>query len=204
MRRSIWPSPSCSDPPGALDLTSLISTPTPKVPRVDRRTIHRGVKFDLEMLSYPGARGDPVHREFLRHPGSVILLPILPDGRIVFIRNFRASIERTILELPAGTRGKGEDPARCAHRELIEETGYRSGRLEHLTNFYIAPGLADEVMWAFVARDLTHVGVAPEDDELMTVHPVDPGAALKMIDDRTIEDAKTMLVLLLAHRRGLI
>lgn len=169
-----------------------------------RRPLHRGVKFDFEILEYPGRSGTPVRREVVRHPGAVIILPILADGRVVLIRNFRASVEGSLLELPAGTRSVGEDPSVCAHRELIEETGYEAGSLSPLSAFYTSPGLSDEWMWAFVARGLHEVGRRPEDDEWMTVEPTPGGRALEMVASGEIRDAKTMLVLLMAARAGVI
>jgi ADP-ribose pyrophosphatase len=174
------------------------------LPRVGRSLLHHGVKFDVEMLEYEGGKGRLVRREFLRHEGSVIMLPILDDGRIVMIRNFRAALEREIWELPAGTRSADEPPEQCAERELEEETGYRAARLEALTDFWTAPGLTNERMHAYVARGLTQTATSPEEDELIRVEPMRPSDAIGMMDRGEIADAKTMLVLLLSLKKGIL
>jgi ADP-ribose pyrophosphatase len=173
-------------------------------PKVARSLLLRGVKFDVEMLEYTGGRGRLVRREFLRHAGSVIVLPILDDGRIVMIRNFRAALEREIWELPAGTRSDEEPPEHCALRELEEETGYRASRLDALTDFWTAPGLSDERMHAYIARGLKRTVTNPEEDELIRVEPVTPRDATAMLDRGEIADAKTILVLLWALRKGIL
>lgn len=169
-----------------------------------RTVLLRGAKFDIERLRYPGRDGAFIERECVRHPGSVIVLPLLEDGRVVMIRQWRATIEREILELPAGTCGWGEPAAECAARELIEETGYRASELAPLLDFLPVPGLADEVMSAFVARGLVAVGARPEVDERIRVEHPESSRVLEMVDRGEVVDGKTMLVLLLAARRGLI
>lgn len=160
--------------------------------------MHRGVKFDIERLTFAGNSGKEVSRECIRHPGSVIILPILQSGEIVLIRNWRLSNESWMWELPAGTMVPGEDPLACAARELEEETGYKSSTLTHLRSFHTAPGLTDEFMHAFIATNLEPTSQHLEVDERITVHPISPAKARQMLDGGEITDAKTLLVLLLA------
>lgn len=174
---------------------------------IKRTLLRRGVKFDIELLETTGRDGTALTREVIRHPGSVIILPLLqtPHGpQVVLIENFRLSTESVLLELPAGTRVPDEDPAVCAARELIEETGFRAGTLTHLTTFLTAPGLTDEAMACFLARDLTPVGQHLENDEDIAVRLVSPAQALALIAKGEIRDAKTMLTLLLAKERGIL
>src|ERR1700754_652061 len=84
--------------------------------------------------------GQTASVQFVRHPGSVAILPILSDGRVCLIRNRRLTVDKTLLEIPAGTREANEPPMTTAHRELAEETGYRAGRMEELVSYYPAPG----------------------------------------------------------------
>ena len=98
----------------------------------------------------------------------------------------------------------GEAPEACAGRELIEETGYEGATITPLGRFYTSPGLSDELMWAYVATGLKHVGQRLELDERLTVHLVGVGEALAMVDSGELMDAKSMLTLLLGVRRGLI
>lgn len=178
------------------------SGPDPRV--VARRTLHRGRKFDFESLTVRRPSGGELQREIVRHPGAVVVVPVLGDGRIVLIRNYRISVEQRLWECCAGTLEPPEDPAVCAGRELIEETGYRAGRIEPLGWFYTTPGLTDERMHAFIAQDLVQVGQSLEDDESIEVAPVPAAEALAMIDRGDLRDGKSIAAILLAERRGLL
>lgn len=177
---------------------------------VARSTIHKGKKFDLEKLTLRNAKGHLIERECIRHPGAVVLLPLLdrPAAQggpaIVFVRNERFSVGRTILELPAGTREPGERPDLTAGRELIEETGYRAATITPLTRFYTTPGMTDELMWAYLATGLTHVGQALEEDEVLTPELVPVADAVRMAEKGELEDGKSILSILLARATGLI
>ena len=171
------------------------------------RTLHRGRKFDLDLVTTPGPGGEAIEREVVRHPGAVCILALLDSpqgGRVVMVRNERVALGRRILELPAGTLEPMEKPEDCARRELTEETGYEAQRVQFLTKFYTSPGMSDELMWAFVATELRHVGQRLEAGEDMTVELLEPARALAMIDSGEIVDGKTVTTLLLAQRRGLL
>ncbi|MBL8761251.1 MAG: NUDIX hydrolase [Phycisphaerae bacterium] len=171
-----------------------------------RRVLFRGAKFDFVELSIAAPGGATLKRQYVQHPGAVIILPILegPEPSVVLIRNRRHAIPADLYELPAGTLEKGEEPLSCAARELREETGYSAATISSLGWFYTSPGLSDEKMWAFVARGLTPVGQALEPDEHLTVHPTASARALEMIRSGEMVDAKSMLTLLWASRLGLI
>lgn len=176
-------------------------------PRVERHLIHKGAKFDIERLTLPGTDGKTISREVVRHPGAVVIVPILETAagrQVVFIKNWRASIQDWLLELPAGTLEKGEEPASCAGRELIEETGYEGATLTPLGRFYTSPGFSDELMRAFVAHGLTSVGQQLEVDERVTVHPTPVDRALAMITSGELADGKSIAALLMAKERGLL
>lgn len=182
--------------------------PAPQAPPGRKReTIHRGAKFDLEVVTIAGPGGTPISREVVRHPGSVVILPLLdgPDGRqVVLIRNTRIALDASIYELPAGTLEPMEKPEECAPRELAEETGYEAATFEPLGRFYTTPGMTDELMWAFVATGLSPGRQRLEPDESMTVETVPAGRALEMIDSGELRDAKSMLALLVGARRGML
>ncbi len=192
-------------------------TREPDSGRVLRRTlVRKGAKFDFEVVTIDTGGGRTLEREVVRHPGAVVILPILEcpgePQRVVLIRNERFSVGRRLWELPAGTREAGEDPERTATRELEEETGYSAATIRLLGRFYTSPGLSDERMWAFVARGLTPVEARPEPDERLSVHPMPVGAVLAMIegaagtdeDDGRIEDGKSMLTVFWALRMGFL
>lgn len=200
------------------------------LPRVTVRTLlHRGKKFDFELLTVQRPSGSTLKRENVRHPGAVVIVPILPSQpitphfppppSIVLIRNFRISLAQPLLECCAGTIerprlpdqngqpqgfGPGEAPELCAARELIEETGYQAATFIPLGWFYTTPGLTDEQMFAFAATGLTHVGQKLEEDESIDVEIVPAPRVLEMIRTGELRDAKSMLAILLAERTGLL
>lgn len=156
----------------------------------------RGRRFDVERREVPARGGGTELRELVVHPGSVVLLPVLDDGRLVLIRNHRHVLGEVLWELPAGTRERGEEPRVCAARELEEETGYRARRLEPLLDFYLAPGVSDERMWAFRAEGLEPTAQRLDATEQIEVHPTAPEAVVEMIRRGEIVDAKTVATVL--------
>src|SRR4029434_5442723 len=117
--------------------------------------------------------GKRAQKEVCVHPGAAVILPFLDDKTILLIRNKRYTIHQILLELPAGTLEKGEDPMNCAGRELQEETGYLAKRLKPIGNFYTSPGILSERMYAFAAYDLKKTTPALEDGEEIEVMSVE-------------------------------
>jgi ADP-ribose pyrophosphatase len=130
------------------------------------------------------------------HPGAVAILPLVDDRRICLVRNRRPSIDRTLVEIPAGTLEVGEEPAVCAARELAEETGYTAGRLERLAAFYLSPGILNERMHVFTAHGLVAGPARREANEEIENLVVETDEALEMIARGEIEDGKTIAALL--------
>ena len=166
------------------------------------KPVHKGRKFDLEVLTVAYPSGKTHQREVIRHPGAVVVVPILPDGRIVLVNVFRISLGRMCVECCAGTMDRGEKPRACAKRELAEETGYKPGKLIDLEPFYTSPGMSDELMHPFVAKKLEHVGQHLEEDEDIEVLEVKPKALWKMVRKGEIRDGKSLLALHLAREAG--
>ncbi len=160
-----------------------------------QRVFH-GVRFDVHAVQLPGREGNKVRREFVAHPGAVVILPILDHDRIVMIRNYRFVVEKELWELPAGTLEPNEPPEKTAYRELIEETGYKAEAITPLINFYTTPGFCNEVMYAYVARGLTAVGQNLDDSEQITVEIKTWDEVLRMVQEGKICDAKTLTALL--------
>ena len=122
---------------------------------IEKQVIYDGTKVRLELHHLQNEETGRRHkREVVAHPGAVVVLGLLPEDRVVLIRNRRYAVNDTLLELPAGTLEKGEDPMNCAGRELLEETGYLAHRLKSIGWFYTSPGILSEKMYAFVAYDL--------------------------------------------------
>lgn len=164
------------------------------------RTLYRGRKFVLAQHEIVLADGTRAEREVVLHPGSVGLLPILDDGRVVLIRNHRQALDRTLLEIPAGTMGWDEAPEACAGRELEEETGYRASRIRRLTDWLVGPGVTTERMYLFLCEGLVPGPQRLELDEEITTIVLTWADALAMAVDGRIDDAKTRLALLLWDR----
>ncbi len=133
-------------------------------------------------------------RELLKHPGAVVLIPVLPDKRLVLIRQLRVATGKWIWEFPAGTLEKGESPHRCADRELQEETRWKPGRLKKVLEFYPTPGISTEIMHLYVADRLMRVGaVARDPDEEIKVQNFNLSQVERMIRRGIIIDGKTIL-----------
>jgi len=160
------------------------------------KLIHKGGRVDLLMRTVTTNSGKTQTREVVLHQGAVIILPVLEDGRVVLIRNRRHTIMDTLVELPAGTLERGEDPAVCAARELTEETGYTADRIEPLGWFYTSPGILTEKMYAFVATGLKKGTQGLEDNEQIEVVPTERAEVMRMIEENVIVDAKTIATVL--------
>lgn len=143
-----------------------------------------------------GPDGQSRAKEVVRHPGAAAVLPLLDDGRIVLIENFRAPAGRRLLELPAGSVEPGEDPAATALRELAEETGYRARTLEPLVRFYSSPGVLDEVMHLFVATRLEPGAPDRQEGEDIHTRLLTWPEAWELLHAGRVEDAKTIAGLL--------
>lgn len=163
---------------------------------LSEKVVFQADRYNIHRVAYQAPDGQPHQRDIIRHPGAVVLLPVLPDGRILMIRNYRVSLDRELLEVPAGTMEIGEPPEQTAHRELIEETGYRAGKLRLLRTFYASPGICDEAMHLFLATELM-----PGDHEREAYEQIENRIATleeihAWIDDGTIQDGKTLIAIL--------
>jgi ADP-ribose pyrophosphatase len=146
--------------------------------------------------------GDKTYvRDVVHHPGSAVILPAFDDGTIALVRQYRHPAVRYLLELPAGTLNDKEHPEAGAARELEEELGLVAGRMEKLSEFFISPGFCEERMWLYLATDLTETQQRLEEDEMIEVVRLPLDRALQMITDGEIEDAKTIIGLMLAAPR---
>jgi ADP-ribose pyrophosphatase len=148
------------------------------------------------------ADGREFARDTVQHPGSVVIVPLLDDGRVCLLRNYRVAVGATLIELPAGTLDRDEPPAATAARELTEETGYTAARLEPLSEFLMSPGILNERTHVFVATGLTPGAPALEPGEEIETLIVEWGEALAMVEDGRIRDAKTVAALLLYDRHS--
>lgn len=158
--------------------------------------LFQGQRFRVEKVVQTTNDGARHAREIVRHPGAVVILPLLDDGRVCFVRNYRVAVEQTLVELPAGTLEPDEAPADTALRELAEETGYRAGRLEHIITFCMSPGILDERMHLYVATSLRPGPMALEAGEDIQPMLCTWPETMEMIERGDIHDAKTLVGLL--------
>lgn len=145
--------------------------------------------------------GKTYEREVVHHPGSAVIIPIFEDGTIALVRQYRHPAVRYLLEAPAGTLERGEAPEEGAARELEEELGYVAARLEKLSEFFVSPGFCEEKMWVYLATGMTKTERRLEDDEIVEVVRIPFSQALSMITTGEIDDAKTIIGVMLAAPR---
>jgi len=150
----------------------------------------RSFSFKRDEVELPN--GKKTFRDIVDHPGAVAIIPVLSDGRIVLVRQYRYAVRKSLLELPAGTLEEGESPVDCARRELREETSYDAGTMKKLLQCYMAPGYSSELIHVFLAGDLRKTDAQAEIDENIEVEPLELKDILRLIDENTIEDAKTI------------
>lgn len=160
---------------------------------VDEPVLLRGARFNVHEMQLVGSDGKTYKREVIRHPGAVVLLPLIDRDTVVLIENQRPSVDQLLLELPAGTREQDESPETTAARELVEETGYSAGSLTLIHEFYSAPGICDELMHLYVARDLTKGKHQREATEEIENRIASRDEITKWIAEGRIRDAKTLV-----------
>jgi ADP-ribose pyrophosphatase len=156
------------------------------------RTLYQGPSFDVDLISWRGRGGVRVEKIAVRHRGAVAVVPEGPDGRLVLIRNHRATLDEWLIEFCAGGIAAGESAEAAARRELAEETGFRAGGLVPLASFVTTPGFSDELMQVFVATDLEPGEPRLEPDERIEVLPMTSDEIASAIRRGEIRDGKTI------------
>jgi ADP-ribose pyrophosphatase len=182
-------------------MSDASSAPPSSARLLQHRRVHTGKVLDLdvdEVLEPGGVRG---LREVVRQRGSVAAMPVLADGRVVLVRQYRYAVDALVWELPAGRRDPGETPEQGALRELEEEVGFRATALEPLLVFWTTPGFCDEVMHLFRATGLEPVPPRPEADERIEIASFALEEALAMVKRGEIREGKTLVAVLLEQQR---
>ena len=171
--------------------------------RISGKRVYSGktISIDLDTVRFPNGKSGEL--EMVRHPGASAIVPFLSDPsgddpQLLLLKQYRYAADGYLYEIPAGKLDADEDPAVCAARELLEETGCSAERLEHLTTIYTTPGFTDERIHLYLAHGLTRGEVAHEQDEFMTVETMSISRALEMIRDGEINDGKTVIAILYA------
>ncbi|HUP69206.1 MAG TPA: NUDIX hydrolase [Acidimicrobiales bacterium] len=172
--------------------------------QLDEKTLWKGHIVSAALGRFVAPDGTGFEREVVRHPGAVSVVPVLDDGMVILVRQYRSAVDRELLEIPAGKCDiAGEDRALTARRELEEEVGMRAGRLEHLCDFLNSPGFCDESSTIFLALDLEPCPTDTQgvEEEHMTIEHVALADVPALIASGAIVDSKTIIGLLLALDR---
>jgi ADP-ribose pyrophosphatase len=162
--------------------------------------LYQGKVFRLQRETVIEPGGVEAERDIIVHPGSVVVLPIFSDGRVLLIRQYRHSVGEFLWELVAGRKEPHENPAAAARRELVEETGYTAKRWRKLMRVVPTPGFVNEWMWIFAAQGLTEGAAQPEEDEKIMPRIFTLKQTEKMIERGTLRDAKSICGLLYYRR----
>jgi len=163
-------------------------------------TLYQGNVFSMRQDRIVEPGGIEVTRDIVAHRGSVVVLPVFPDGSILLVRQYRHAIGTSLWELVAGRHEAGESRAAAARRELIEETGYTARRVKQILEIFPSPGFVTERMWIFAATGLRRGPAQPEEDERITVRTFSLRALEKMIWRGTLHDAKSVAGILFYSR----
>jgi ADP-ribose pyrophosphatase len=164
--------------------------------KITSNQIFSGKLIDLYLDNVRLPNGKKSTREWLDHPGAVCLVPILNNGDILLIRQFRYGPREEFIEIPAGKIDKNEEPLECGFRELEEETGYKSNKLTFLTNIHPAIGFSNEKMWMYLAEELELSEMKLDEDEFLELLPTPLNMALKWVFSGKITDVKTIIGIL--------
>ena len=158
--------------------------------------VYQGRILDVALEKHAMPNGRQSNFEIIRHPGGAAILPVLPDGQVLLIQQFRPAISAMVYEIPAGRLEPNESPGECAYRELIEEVGYCAGQITPLGGFWSTVGFCDEYIHLFLGKGLIVSEQALEPDEVIELCPMSLDEALQRVNNGEILDSKTQLALL--------
>jgi ADP-ribose pyrophosphatase len=161
--------------------------------RQSRRRVYEGKILNIELDRVTLPNGHQMELEMIHHPGAAAVVPILEDGNVVMIYQYRYAAGGYIYEIPAGKLHPGEDPLECAKRELAEETGYQAKMYQPLVSFLTTPGFCDEIIHIYLAQSLTPGAQNLEESEVLEVKKIPLEKTLDMIQKGLIKDGKTII-----------
>lgn len=168
---------------------------------VDSQRVFDGIILHIDHMTYELPNGHLAKRECARHIGASAVIPVDAAGNVWLVKQFRACIDRALLEIPAGKLDfKGEDRLEAAKRELREETGLTAHLWTHLTDIYTTPGFSDEKISLFLAQELQAGESHPDDDEFLNVVKLPLSDVVSMIVMGQITDSKTICAALMAEK----
>ena len=168
--------------------------------QLETKTVYKGLIVDIRSDMAELQNGKRVKREVVVHPGGVGIVPITHDNKVLMVRQYRYPMEEELLEIPAGKLGDDEAPIDCAIRELSEETGCTAGRIIDLGATYPSPGFCKETLYLFLALDLQQGDIHLDEDELLSVEPVDIDELIEVIMANEMPDAKSIIGIMKAKK----
>ena len=168
--------------------------------KISSENVYKGSFLDIRKDRVTLPNGNTSTREWIKHPGAACIIPVMSDSTIALIKQYRYPVQSEMIELPAGKLDPGEDPEKCASRELDEEIGYSAGKLMLICNIHPAIGFASAVMWIYLAEDLTKSEKNTDHDEFVELLPTDLNVAVQMVWNGQITDVKTIIGILWAER----
>lgn len=151
----------------------------------------RFLKVNRDQVQLPN--GDISHREYIKHPGASVILPVDQQGFIYVVYQYRHALKKVFLELPAGKRDSGEEPLKTAHRELLEETGFKASRMDLMTVIHPVIGYADEEMYLYLAQDLIPGPSKLDPGENLEVVKMSSEELKKLVQSGQVSDVKTLI-----------
>ena len=158
-----------------------------------RKEVYRGRIVNLLVDDITTDQGIRTIREVFQHPGGAGVVPVLPGGDVLLVRQFRYPMQEYLLEIPAGKIDHGEPPEQTATRELAEEVGYKAGRLTKIAECYSTPGFCDEKLHIYLAEDLTPVQATGDADEDLEIVRLSRSELQEQLKAGRIRDAKTII-----------
>lgn len=172
--------------------------------RLGSREIYRGRTFDVDVDQVRLPNGREAEMELVHHRGAAALVPLLDDGNVLLVRQYRYAVGGYLLEIPAGKLDNDESPETCARRECEEETGHRPTHLQPLGWIWTTPGFADEKIWLYLATGLEEATQGLEDDEVLSIEKMPLTEAIEKAARGEIHDSKSVIALLRTARlRGI-
>lgn len=162
---------------------------------LDEKLIYKGSFIDVLNIKVELPNGKSTARDIIKHPGATAVIAFIDEENIILVEQFRLALNKNLLEIPAGKLDKGEEPIKCAKRELQEETGYIANNLEYLGTIATAPGFCDEIIYLYKASNLTIGNKNEDDDEFTNVKIVNINKVKEMIKNGEIIDSKTISIL---------
>lgn len=163
---------------------------------IDSKSIYKGKIFEIKQDTITLPNGKNATRDVLLHNGASAILPINENGDIIFVKQHRHPVNDFVLEIPAGKLELNEDPKKCAIRELEEEIGYKCDDIEFMFKTFIAVGYSSEVIHIYLAKNLIKTKQNLDEDEFLTIETHNIDKSLKMIENGTILDSKTIAAIL--------